>query len=218
MPGGWTMSMAWMVMPGQTWAGAAAAFVGMWAVMMVAMMSPSVAGPLRRYRQALRAAGAPRSATLVALAAAGYFAVWIVLGALVFPLGAAIAAAAMRSAALARAVPVAASIVIVITGALQLSRWKARRLACCRNAFAGSPAPHASAREAWRQGVRLGAECVACCCGLTMMLLVTGVMDLRAMLAATAAITLERLLPRGDLVARIIGGALIAAGLLRMFA
>jgi hypothetical protein len=29
MPGGWTMSMAWMRMPGQTWPGAAASFLGM---------------------------------------------------------------------------------------------------------------------------------------------------------------------------------------------
>ena len=42
MPGGWTMSMAWMRMPGQTWLGAAASFLGMWVVMMVAMMLPSV--------------------------------------------------------------------------------------------------------------------------------------------------------------------------------
>jgi len=34
MPGGWTMSMAWMRMPGQTWPGAAASFLGMWVVMM----------------------------------------------------------------------------------------------------------------------------------------------------------------------------------------
>src|SRR5207302_5508750 len=40
MPGGWTMSMAWMRMPGQTWSGAAASFLGMWVVMMVAMMLP----------------------------------------------------------------------------------------------------------------------------------------------------------------------------------
>jgi predicted metal-binding membrane protein len=38
MPGGWTMSMSWMRMPGQTWPGAAASFLGMWVVMMVAMM------------------------------------------------------------------------------------------------------------------------------------------------------------------------------------
>src|SRR4029434_5949041 len=42
MSGGWTMSMAWMRMPGQTWSGAAASFLGMWIVMMVAMMLPSL--------------------------------------------------------------------------------------------------------------------------------------------------------------------------------
>ena len=52
MPGGWTMSMTWMRMPGQTWLDAAAVFVGMWVVMMVAMMLPSLAPLLWRYRQA----------------------------------------------------------------------------------------------------------------------------------------------------------------------
>src|SRR6202035_3337964 len=51
MPGGWTMSMAWMRMPGQTWSGAAASFLGMWVVMMVAMMLPSLVPILWRYRQ-----------------------------------------------------------------------------------------------------------------------------------------------------------------------
>ena len=37
MPGGWTMSMAWMRMPGQTLLGAAASFLVMWVVMMVAI-------------------------------------------------------------------------------------------------------------------------------------------------------------------------------------
>ncbi len=54
MPGGWTMSMAWMRMPGQTWPGAAASFVGMWIVMMVAMMLPSVVPMLWRYRQVVQ--------------------------------------------------------------------------------------------------------------------------------------------------------------------
>ena len=64
MPGGWTMSMAWMRMPGQTWPGAAASFLGMWVVMMVAMMLPSLVPMLWRYRQAVGRTGeiAPRSA------------------------------------------------------------------------------------------------------------------------------------------------------------
>ena len=56
MPGGWTMSMAWMRMPGQTWTGAAASFLGMWIVMMVAMMLPSLVPMLwrRRMRRPIR--------------------------------------------------------------------------------------------------------------------------------------------------------------------
>ncbi len=54
MPGGWTMSMAWMRMPGQTWSGAALSFVGMWFVMMVAMMLPSLMPMLLRYRRCHR--------------------------------------------------------------------------------------------------------------------------------------------------------------------
>ena len=37
MPGRWTMSMMWMRMAGQSWAGSACTFIGMWCVMMVAL-------------------------------------------------------------------------------------------------------------------------------------------------------------------------------------
>jgi predicted metal-binding membrane protein len=57
MPGGWTMSVAWMRMPGQTWPGAAASFLGIWVVMMVAMMLPSLVPMLWRYRQRRSAGG-----------------------------------------------------------------------------------------------------------------------------------------------------------------
>src|SRR5258708_28771187 len=50
MPGGWTMSMAWMLMPGQTWLEAAASFLGMWIGMMVAMMLPSLTAMLLPHR------------------------------------------------------------------------------------------------------------------------------------------------------------------------
>ena len=60
MPGGWTMSMTWMRMPGQTWPGAAASFLGMWIVMMVAMMLPALVPMLRRYREAVDQTGRAR--------------------------------------------------------------------------------------------------------------------------------------------------------------
>src|SRR5881392_1898007 len=86
MPGGWTMSMTWMRMPGQTWPGAAASFVGMWTVMMVAMMLPSLVPMLWRYRRAVEAHGV-RLEALTALAATGYFLVWAIAGFAVFALG-----------------------------------------------------------------------------------------------------------------------------------
>ena len=63
MPGGWTMSMTWMRMPGQSWPGVATSFLGMWIVMMVAMMLPSLVPMLWRYRQAIRGTGEPRLGT-----------------------------------------------------------------------------------------------------------------------------------------------------------
>ena len=134
MPGGWTMSMAWMRMPGQTWPGAAASFLGMWVVMMVAMMLPSLVPMLRRYRQAVGRTGETRLGPLTAIVGAGYFFVWTVFGMAVFPLGVALAAIEMQQPALARAVPIAVGVVVLIAGALQFTAWKARHLACCREA------------------------------------------------------------------------------------
>jgi predicted metal-binding membrane protein len=96
MPGGWTMSMAWMRMPGQTWPAAAASFLGMWTVMMVAMMLPSLVPMLWRYRQAVVRTGDNCLGLLTALVGAGYFLVWTGFGMAVFPLGVAVAAAEMR--------------------------------------------------------------------------------------------------------------------------
>src|SRR4030088_3688118 len=87
MPGGWTMSMAWMGVPGQTWPGAAASFLGMWVVMMGAMMLASLVPMLWRYRQAVGRTGETRLGRLTSLVGVGYFFVWAVFGIGAFPLG-----------------------------------------------------------------------------------------------------------------------------------
>lgn len=210
MPGGWTMSMAWMRMPGQTWMGAALSFVAMWAVMMVAMMLPSLLPMLLRYRRA--AARLPRLDRLTMVVAAGYFFVWTLVGVAAFPLGVSLAAIEMQLATLARGVPIAVGIIVVIAGLLQFSAWKAHHLACCRGASVCIPAS-ATVRSAWRHGLRLGFHCAHCCAGPTAILLVIGVMDIRAMAAVAIAITLERLLPAGQQVARAIGMIFVGAGM-----
>jgi predicted metal-binding membrane protein len=206
------MSMAWVRMPGQTCSGAAASFLCMWVVMMIAMMLPSLVPMLWRYRQAIGRTGETRPGRLTALVGVGYFSVWAVLGMAAFPLGVALAAAEMQLPALARAVPIAVGVVVLIAGALQFTAWKAHHLACCREAPGRGLTLPADAGTAWRHGLRLGLHCSYCCAGLTAILLVIGVMDLRVMAVVTAAITVERLVPEAERIARAIGAVVVAAG------
>jgi predicted metal-binding membrane protein len=213
MPGGWTMSATWMPMCGQTWLGTAGAFLGMWTLMMAAMMLPSLAPMLGRYRQAVRPVGEARLGLLTALVGLGYFSVWALLGAAVFPVGAALAALAMEQPPLARAIPIASGLVVVLAGALQFTAWKAHHLACCREGPNCHARWAADAGTAWRHGLRLGLRCSTCCAGPTAILLVIGLMDLRAMVLVAAAITAERLAPAGERVAQATGAVAIGAGL-----
>jgi predicted metal-binding membrane protein len=185
----------------------------MWDVMMVAMMLPSLVPMLRRYRHAVGTTGEARLGRLTALVGAGYFFVWTVLGLVAFPLGVALAAVEMQQPALARAVPIAVGGIVLLAGAFQLTAWKARHLACCRETPGSGPTP-AGASSAWRHGLRLGLLCGQCCGNLMVVLLVLGVMDLRAMAVVTAAITAERLAPAGERVARAIGAVGVGVGLL----
>jgi predicted metal-binding membrane protein len=210
MPGGWTMPMTWMRMPGQTWPGAAASFLGMWVVMMVAMMLPAVSPALWRYRQAV--GGESRVGSLTTLVGVGYFVVWGMFGLAAYPLGVAVAAIEMGRPALASAVPIAAGVVVLIAGALQFTPWKARHLACCREAASRVRALPADAGAALRHGLRLGLHCIRCSAGLMAILLVLGVMDLRAMAVVTAFMNVERLAPAGDRVARVVGVAVVGVG------
>ncbi|HSB77984.1 MAG TPA: DUF2182 domain-containing protein [Candidatus Methylomirabilis sp.] len=212
MPGGWTMSMAWMRMPGQTWPGVAGSFLGMWVVMMVAMMLPCLVSMLWRYRQAVGRPGETRLGRLTALVGVGYFFVWTAFGMAAFPLGVAVAAAEMQLPGLARAAPIAVGAVVLIAGALQFTGWKAHHLACCREVPGRGRTLPADAAAAWRHGLRLGLHCCSCCAGLMATLLAIGIMDLRAMTVVAAAITVERLAPAGERVVRALGTIAVGAG------
>ena len=214
MPGGWTISTAWMRMPGQTWPRVAASFLGAWLVMMLAMMLPPLVPVLWRYRQAVRSSGAMRPGWLTALAGAAYFLVWALFGMAAFLVGTGLVAVAMQQAALARTVPMAAGVVVLIGGALQCTSWKAHHLACCRDAPGRGCILPADTGTAWRHGLRLGVHCGFCCAGLMAILLVIGVMDLRVMAAVTVAVAAERLAPAGARMARAIGVVAVGTGVL----
>jgi predicted metal-binding membrane protein len=215
MPGGWTLSMTWMRMPGQTWLGAATAFMGMWVAMMVAMMLPSLVPVLSHHRRSAGGLSRTRlSAMPTVLGGLGYFAVWAAFGAIAYGLGLVLAAAELRWPAFAGTVPMATGGVVLLAGCVQLTGWKARQLRHCRQGLACGQPMSWDARSSWREGLRQGIRCGLCCSGLMMVLLVMGMMNLWVLAMVALAITAERLARRPEAVARAAGVVVIAVGAL----
>lgn len=205
-------SMAFMRMGGQSWAGAAATFLAMWSLMMVAMMVPALAPMLTTFRRSVRMCDEERLAAPTVVAGAAYFLVWSAIGLVAWPLGVAVTQAAERSPTVARALPIAAALVVLAAGALQLSPWKIRQLRRCREDPDCCRRLRGELRVAWRHGLHLGGHCVRCCLPFTLVLLATDVMNLAVMAAVTVAIALERFAPGAERVARALGGATLALG------
>lgn len=200
------MPMNDMQMPGQTGPAAAVAFLGMWVVMTAAMMLPSLAPVLWRYRRAVAGAGETHPGLKTGVVCAGYLSVWLAFGLAAFTLGSALPM-------LARGVPITVCAVTLIAGLFQFSTWKARHLACWRETPWRVTSPSVNKRAALGSGLRLGLECVQSCAGLMAIMMVSGMMDLRAMILMGAAIAAERFAPGGERVAHAIGGVIVAGGL-----
>lgn len=190
MPMGGDAAQMWFVAP--------AAFVGMWVAMMVPMMLPWLITILWRYRRVAAATCGVRPGLAMALAGVGYFFVWTVCGAAALPL----------SIAATRLPHIATGVIVTMTGAWQLTSWKAHYLDCCRQA---TPA-NTTLRGAWRHGTSLGLDCARSCGNLMIIPLVFGMMDLGTMAIVGIAITLERLAPAGERTARALGVATMAVG------
>jgi predicted metal-binding membrane protein len=213
MAGGWTMGMAWMRMPGQSWIGAAFAFGLMWFAMMVAMMLPSSLPMLLLYRRVVRSRGEAHSTTLTWLMGFSYFATWTAFGVGAYVAGMSIAAAAMASPLVSQSIPLAAGAALIFAGAYQLTPWKSACLQHCRDPLS---VVSRHLHRGWRGAVALGAHhglfCMACCWALMLMQLVLGVMNLAAMCVVALVIAVEKLTPRGERVARVVGVVSILAG------
>jgi predicted metal-binding membrane protein len=126
MPGGWSMSMAWMSMGHQSTLAHASMFLVMWTVMMIAMMLPSVMPAVLLHRRLVRSRveRGDRAAASQILLLAGYFSIWVAFGAVAYALGMTVAAAAMRSVRVSQLVPVATGAALAAAGVYQLTQWK----------------------------------------------------------------------------------------------
>lgn len=186
----------------------------MWAVMMMAMMVPSVSPMILTFtaihrRQAPSDAVVPTAAFLV-----GYVIVWSV-----FSLGATLAQWGLHQAALLSPMMVSTSpllggLLLIGAGAFQWSRLKQACLSKCRT-------PLGFLLNEWRDGsagalvmgLRHGLFCTGCCWALMALLFVGGVMNLLWVAAIAAFVLVEKIAPQELHVARIAGLGLMAWGI-----
>jgi predicted metal-binding membrane protein len=202
MRGSWKMSMMWMRMPGQTWAASATSFLLMWLAMMVAMMLPSA---LPMFLNTKRA---PVSLSVMAT---GYFTIWLAVGVGLYALGVAFAAAAMRWETFSRVVPALSGAALIAAGAFHFTRWKMIGLLRCRSPF-GCITACPERETNFRLGCKQGAACCLCCTAPMMMMIVLGMMNPLVMVGVAIVIAAEKILPRPELTARLVGIAAIVAG------
>jgi predicted metal-binding membrane protein len=69
---------------------------------------------------------------------------------------------------------------------------------------------------AWRMGLRHGLYCLGCCWALMALLFVGGVMNILWIAALAALVAIEKLAPRGEQIAQLLGFLLIGAGILTL--
>src|SRR5207237_4409220 len=183
----------------------------MWAVMMVAMMLPSVApvtllvaGIARR-----RAAAGSAFGTGTALFVLGYLAVWCGFAALATALQWGLDEAGLMSDTMALANRLIAGTVLVAAGIYQ---WTPLKEACLRHCRS----PLDFLLFHWREGglgalasgIGHGACCLGCCWMLMALLFVGGVMNLAWIAAIALLVLIEKTLPWTSWIGRATGAML----------
>ena len=185
------------------------ALVLMWWVMMAAMMLPSATPAILLYGRVRNMRGREAAIADSGVFLLGYLAVW-----LVFSVAAATAQRLLAGLPVARGARWTGAAVLIAAGLYQFSPLKAACIRECR-----SPAQFISRhwRPGWfgavRLGVMHGAYCVGCCWMLMTLLFVGGVMNLLWIVGLTIIVAAEKIAPKGPLIGRTAGVALIGWGL-----
>ena len=193
----------------------------MWWVMMVAMMLPGAAPMILLFAAASRKSGARDNAVPpTGLFAAGYLLVWGGFSLIAVFLQWGLDSMALLNPMMASAsVPFGAALLIA-TGAYQMTPLKHACLRHCRSPvqFLGRHW-RPGATGAMRMGVEHGLYCLGCCWVLMTILFYGGVMNLAWIAGIASYVLVEKLLPAGHAVGRLIGVVLIlwGAGLLIRF-
>lgn len=217
-------AIAWAITSGQmsgmdagpgTDPGALGFFVGVWVVMMAAMMFPSI-GPMvvmhMRIQEGRRERGtAALGATACFLG--GYLIAWTAAGLLGYALYRLGKAATGSAFAWDNAGPYLAGAIVVAAAAYQLTPLKDTCLRHCRSPLMFLMSQWRPGRlGGLRMGLVHGGWCIGCCWALMAALFALGVMSLGWMALIAALIAAEKLLPRKALASGGIAVLLLVLG------
>ncbi len=184
----------------------------MWAIMMAAMMFPTLVPTLRSYEDLIVSANGTRAGWLGVLL--GYFIVWVGFAALIACVQLALLYGGVIDMLGISKTTIFAGLLLVAVGAFQFTRAKEICHGVCHSPtmyFLGHW--RTGAVGGLRMGLGLGAFCVGCCWGFMALGFVGGVMSLAWMGLATFFMVLEKLPQIGHVVTKPMGVILIAAGL-----
>jgi predicted metal-binding membrane protein len=189
----------------------------MWAVMMIGMMTPSIAPLVLIYARVGRQAAAqqkPFAAT--AWLASGYLLAWISFSIVATIAQWAIEREGWLTSAMAGASNTFGGLTLIAAG---LYQWTPLKDACLWQCQA--PLQFIQRHGGFRGdavgslvlGVRHGIYCVGCCWVLMALLFVGGVMNVLWIAAIMVFVLIEKVIPAGRLVSRVSGAGLLAAGM-----
>jgi predicted metal-binding membrane protein len=219
MPGMDMIAMAGAMAPSiRAWSPADFAFMfAMWAVMMVGMMTPSVAPMLLLYAGVGRKAAESGAAfASTGWFFAGYLAVWTAFSALATFAQWALTTLALLTPMMATSSATLGGIVLIAAG---LYQWTPLKETCLRSCQAplGFLVAHGGFRGeplgALRLGMAHGAYCLGCCFALMALLFVGGIMNVLWIAGLTILVLVEKIVPAGRLIPRISGALIGAAGI-----
>jgi predicted metal-binding membrane protein len=192
-------------------------FLGLWVVMMSAMMLPSVAPVAVLWTRLISGASAGFGRVVrMSLFLSGYLMVWVAFGAVAF---ASLAGAGRLLTASPAAAKWLGAAIFITAGIYQVTPWKDWCLRRCRSpigalmyyiGFKGR------SRDA-RVGLHHGATCAGCCWGLMILLIAVGVMNVVVMAALTVVIFAEKLWQYGKPFGQAVGVLLVAIGVLAIW-
>jgi len=189
---------------------------GMWAVMMAAMMLPTMVPTLKSYEDLMISADGTRIGWIGLLL--GYSIIWVTFSALItafqlilLSLGLVDIMGKVKSIWISSAL-------LIIAGAFQFTRAKEVCHGICHSPmsyFLGNW--KTGFNGGLRMGLGLGAFCVGCCWLFMMLGFAGGVMNFLWMGLATLFMVIEKLPAIGHYVIRPMGAVLIASGVLLFF-